>query len=235
MLEARWWPSSEPTGSAIVVVPGFTGSKDDDKTGAVAEALTAAGHHVLSYDARGHRGSGGRCTLGDMEWLDVAAAVEHTRDEADHVVVVGASMGAIAVLRYAAAAKDLDGVVAVSSPSHWRRPRNVRTLLAVALTRTRTGRALAARRLGVRISPGWRDPDPPVALVPRIEAPIAIVHGQDDRMIPARDALELARAATAPCRLRVVRGMGHAFDGAAAPAILEGVEWVLDAPVRVAA
>lgn len=227
-LAARWREAERPSGAVVVLVPGFTGSKDDPKTRTVARALAAAGHHVLAYDARGHHGSDGLCTLGDLERLDVAAAVSAARDRADRVVTVGASMGAIAVLRYAAGSPDLAGVVSVSSPALWRLPRNARTLLATALTRTALGRRIAARRMHVRISPHWRDPAPPRALAAMIRAPLAVVHGREDRYVPPSEAVLLAAAAPNG-RLFLVPGMGHAFDAAAVPAIAEAVAWTLAA------
>jgi pimeloyl-ACP methyl ester carboxylesterase len=226
-LAARWWEAERPSGAAVVLVPGFTGSKDEPKTRAVARAL-AAHHDVLAYDARGHHGSDGLCTLGDLERLDVAAAVTAARERADRVVAVGASMGAIAVLRYAAADPDLAGVVSVSSPALWRFPRNVRTVLATALTRTELGRRIAARRLHVRVSPEWHDPAPPRTLAAAIRVPLAVVHGREDRFVPPSEAVLLA--AVAPNgRLFLVPGMGHAFDRAAVPAIVEAVDWALSA------
>lgn len=232
-LPARWWNASGRRGTAAVLAHGFTGSKDDAAVGAVAESLRADGHDVLSYDSRGHGGSGGLCTLGDLERLDVAAAVALVRERAERIVVVGASMGAIAVLRHAAADPDLAGVVAVSSPAGWRIPRTARTALAAAITRTPAGRRLAARRMGVRVSPRWTNPEPPRALAARITVPIAVVHGSDDRFVRPSEAAEIAEAATAGrCRLGVVSGMGHGFDPVGAPAIRAAVEWILDGGER---
>ncbi|GBC86679.1 Putative aminoacrylate hydrolase RutD [bacterium HR12] len=207
---------------------GFTGSKDDPRLEAVARALAARDLDVLAYDARGHHASEGVCTLGDLERLDVAAAVAAARERAERVVTVGASMGAIAVLRYAAEDPDLAGVVSVSSPALWRLPRNARALLATALTRTRLGRLVAARRLHVRISPDWRDPDPPRTLAARIRSPLAVVHGREDRLVPPSEAALLVSVAPNG-RLFLVPGMGHAFDAAAVPAIVEAVAWTLSA------
>ena len=77
----------------------------------------------------------------------------------DAAALVGASMGAIAVLRYAVTDADLAGVVSVSSPAAWRVPRTARSLLAAGLTRTAPGRWVAARRLKLRISPRWSNPE----------------------------------------------------------------------------
>ena len=109
-LAARWHPAGDegsaprPAGApAVVVVHGFAGSKEQPAVVAMASALAAGGHRVLVYDSRGHGGSGGACTLGAGERLDVDAAVRRALDGAERVVVVGASMGGIAVLNHLAA------------------------------------------------------------------------------------------------------------------------------------
>lgn len=213
--------------AAVLLVHGFTGSKDHPEVVAVAEALAAAGHEVISYDARGHHGSGGLCTLGDSEWLDVAAGIAAARHIHDRVVTVGASMGGIAVLRHGVNDPSLAGVVTVSAPAVWRLPKNPRAALSALLTRTRIGRRLAARKLGVRIHPEWSNPLPPVALAERLAVPLAVIHGDADRMIPLTAAKQLAGGVAGPARLDIVRGMRHAFDPLSIPAILQAVEWTL--------
>jgi pimeloyl-ACP methyl ester carboxylesterase len=212
----------------VVLAHGLTASKDDPSVVVTADAISAAGHDVFAYDARGHHGSGGLCTLGDRERYDVAAAVALARERSDRVVVVGASMGAMAALRYAVDDPELTGVVSVSSPALWRPPRSARTILWTAATRTAVGRHAFARWKGVRIAPEWSNPEPPRALVARITVPLAVVHGLDDRSVPAGEAELLAAAARGPCRLTVVPGMGHAFDPASTPAVLAAIRWILD-------
>jgi pimeloyl-ACP methyl ester carboxylesterase len=159
----------------------------------------------------------------------VTVAREHT----DRVVVLGASMGAIAVMRHAASDSALAGVIAVSSPARWRVPRNVRSMLAAGLTQTPPGRRVASRFMGVRLASGWTRPDPPERLARRITAPLAIVHGADDRFIAPTEAPLLYASANDPRRVDVVPGMGHAFDAAGIPAIGNAVDWALARrPVR---
>jgi pimeloyl-ACP methyl ester carboxylesterase len=213
LLDARWWEAPRPRGAAVVLAHGFSGSKDDPALRSVAGALCAAGYDVLAYDARGHHGSGGLCTLGDLERYDVAAAVVAARERRDRVVTIGASMGAI---------------VSVSSPALWRLPRNVRSLVVTALTRTSMGRQIAARRLHVRLAPTWSDPDPPRRLAYRLSVPVAVIHGRADRLIPPSEAALLASAAP-NARLILVPRMGHAFDRAAVPAVMRAVDWILAA------
>ena len=225
-LPARWWHADNAR-AVVVLVHGFTASKDDPAVGAVAERIQAAGYDVMSYDSRGHGAAAGLSTLGDMERHDVAAAVDAVRKHGLPIVLVGASMGAIAVLRHASEGAGLAGVVTVSAPSKWQVPRTWRSMLAVGLTQTRPGRALAARRLGARISPSWTWADPPIQLVEKVTAPIAFIHGARDRFILPKSAAELYEVAPEPRRLEIVPGMGHAYDPAGTAAILGAIEWVL--------
>jgi pimeloyl-ACP methyl ester carboxylesterase len=213
--------------AAAVVVHGFSASSACPHVERVALGLHELDLDVVTYDARGHGGSGGVSTLGDLERHDVAAAVELARLRTDTVVLVGASMGAIAALRHAASDAALAGVVVISCPARFRLPLNARAFLAAGMTRTPMGRALMSRTTGVRVARRWANPEPPAALVPRVHAPIAFVHGTDDHFIPSADSVALHERASEPRTLTIVRGMGHAFDAAGMPAILSSVMWTL--------
>ncbi len=226
LFPRHWQAGAEPR-AAVVVAHGFTASADDVGVVALAEALHARGFDVTTYDARGHGRSGGLCTLGDLERHDVAAAVALARQRCSKVVLVGASMGGIAVLRYAASDPSIAGVVTVSCPARWTLPRNARAVLAALLTRTPPGRMVAARYLGVAVAPRWRSPDPPVALAARVRSPFAVVHGRSDPFIPVSAACELHDAARDPRRLDIVPGLGHTLEPSAVTPTVDAVEWTL--------
>lgn len=210
----------------MVLVHGFGATKDSRTVSRVADAMTLDGHEVISYTARGHGESEGLCTLGDSEHRDVEAAVRLARADADRVVSVGASLGAIAVLRHASQEAP-DGVVSVSSPAEWQLPRTLQSVGAAALTQTRPGRWVARRALGVRLAERWTDAMAPVELVARIDVPLAIIHGQDDAFIKHHEAHKLYAASSDPRRIDVVDGMGHAYAIESAPVIRECVQWAL--------
>ncbi len=177
--------------AAVVVVHGFSASAACPNVEALADALHADDLDVITYDARGHGDSPGESTLGDHEQHDVEAAVGLARERTPRVILVGASMGAIAALRYAVTDAELTGVVTVSCPAAWRLPRNVRGVLAAAMTRTRVGRRATHRLCGVRIADQWTNPAPPIELAPLLTVPITFIHGTDDRFIAVRDAARL--------------------------------------------
>jgi uncharacterized protein len=219
----------------VVVVHGFTAHRRHGSVTAIADALESDGHSVLTYDGRGHGESDGMCTLGTDEILDVAAAVQAARavrpdgTESPKVVIVGASMGAIAALRYAADQHDVSGVVTVSCPARWQL-RTMRSVLAAALTQTWPGRRYLERALGVRVAPTRSRADSPELLAGRVRCPLAIVHGLADRFMPALEASRLHDQATGRRRLDLVPAMGHAFDDVGTSTILAAVAWCLDDP-----
>jgi alpha-beta hydrolase superfamily lysophospholipase len=210
-LATRCWTPEGPPPATVVICHGLTGNKDDPKVVALAERLYDHGCQVVTYDSRGHGSSGGTCTLGQLERLDVAAVVKWAGAGGSQLVLVGASMGALAALGYAAVDPSLTGVVAISSPGDWRLPFHFRSLLTAGLARTRAGRRWARRKMNVRIGP-WSAPQSARNLLPAVGCPVVVVHGSADPIIPRR--FSLANGLTeGPLReLVVVPGMGHAFD-----------------------
>lgn len=229
LASRRWLTPGEPK-AAVVLVHGFTASSDCPNVERVAESLHALGLDVITYDARGHGKSEGESTLGDLEHHDVAAAVDLARRRTDRVILVGASMGAIAVIRHASRQDGAYGVVAVSCPARWRLPRNPTAVVAAVMTRTPVGRAALRRFAGVRVASRWTDPIPPIELVELVGVPITFVHGEADRFIPHTDAAELHSRAGSTSRLHIVEGMGHAYDEFAVAYIVDAVDTLLEAP-----
>jgi pimeloyl-ACP methyl ester carboxylesterase len=227
-LAALHWPtSSTPPVAVVVLVHGLAARKDHPHIQALAERLQGNGFEVLSYDARGHGASAGIFTLGHREHLDVESAAAWARERGVPTILVGASLGGVATLRYACDHPELAGVVVVSSPAGWRIPLRARALLSVGLARTRPGRWVARRRMGVRISAGWTASDPPQVLTDRVASPLAVVHGQRDALIPVRWGLESHLRADPRRYVVLARDMGHAFDPKGHDAICSAVDWTL--------
>ena len=213
-LATRVWTSERPARATVVVAHGFTSHKEDARVVSVASELHRDGWDVITYDSRGHGRSGGQCTFGALEHHDVAAVVGwvRSRGESHHrIVLVGASMGAVAVLALAAADPDVLGVVTVSSPSSWRLPMRLRSVFTAALARTDLGRSIVRRRLDVRVSP-WTDPMPASLLIARVTCPVVAIHGRRDPIIPYRSGLAGVIDPRPNRSVVLVPGMGHAFD-----------------------
>jgi pimeloyl-ACP methyl ester carboxylesterase len=232
-LAARVLPG--PGDVCVVLAHGFGVSTVRASVRKVARAL-ARHATVLAYDSRGHGGSTGETTLGDLEVLDVDAAVAAARDLGHaRVVTCGWSMGGAGVVRHAALRGEQvgghevgsppDAVVAVSSTARWSERSTasgpLRRLHAVV--ETRPGRAYARAVMRARVATvGW-DPLPasPVQVVHRVAPlPLLVLHGDADAYFPLAHPQALASAAREPVELWVEPGFGHA-EAAASPELLD--------------
>lgn len=216
----------------IVLAHGFTGSWRYKDTRRIAHVLSGFGG-VLAFDFRGHGRSGGETTVGDLEVLDVDAAVRHLRVIGyTRVAVVGFSMGASVAVRHAGLHGGVDAVVSVSGPARWHY-RGTKPMRQVHWAIEHPIGRLAARvAKRTRITRGQWDPVP----MPPHEAaalisptPLLVVHGDADTFFPLEHAHQLYGGAAEPKELWVEPGYGHA-ESAARPDLIRRIgNWVQDA------
>jgi pimeloyl-ACP methyl ester carboxylesterase len=202
----------------IVLVHGFAHWHRHPKIHEFASRL-ADSANVLVVDLRGHGFSGGTSTLGALEWLDVKAAVEQVAPD-QSLVLMGASMGAAAVVLSAGMAargdggRPADAVIAVSGPAWWGgrdAPKGVGRVLELArspLMRRAMRHLMRVRIDGVR-SAGRIDP---VTIVGEIApTPLVIVHDRADWYFGV-DQAEAMHSAAGPSAQLWWRQGGHATD-----------------------
>jgi fermentation-respiration switch protein FrsA (DUF1100 family) len=206
----------------LVVAHGFTGSWRRPAVRRVVSELAGVGG-VVTFDFRGHGRSGGVSTVGDLEVLDLAAALEWARDLGyERVATVGFSMGATVVVRHAGLRGGVDAVAAVSGPSRWYYRGTAPMRRVHWVIERRLGRVVGRVALRTRISPAGWDPLPeaPWQVVGRIApTPLLVVHGDADHYVPVEHAEALYAAAGEPKELWIEPGFGHA-ENAATPDLL---------------
>lgn len=237
-LSARWLRTPAASATAVIV-HGFSAHQLDAGVRRMAAALLSSGFDVLLYDARGHGDSGGKSTLGSAEHLDVAAAAEvAAADGPTPLLLVGVSMGVVAVIRHLAGSNPVPvaGAVLVSGPARWRMRLSPIGAATAFIARTALGRWVAARKLHVRVAPRWRLGEAPETSLRRVRVPVAVVHGEADRLLAHSNGRRLQRSAGGPVSLEVVASMGHGLDELCVEAVLRGVEWLrsLEAPPQAA-
>ncbi len=212
---------------------GFTNHTGTRHVRAIARGLSEQGLGVLAYDARGHGRSDGHSTLGDLEPLDLDAAVAAARRLGYRsVVTCGWSMGGSVAIRHAALRGGLvggqllshppDAVVSVSTTSRWYYRDTVAMRRVLFVIQNRSGRAVARVVLRTRIWPLPWDPQPasPVeCIVDVAPLPLLLVHGDADHYFPLEHPYELAAAAGDGAQLWIEAGMGHA-EKAATPDLI---------------
>lgn len=191
LVLSAWWRAAGPT--AVIVLPGNGGNRAGRVP--LADALHDLGLSVLLVDYRGYGGNPGSPSE-DGLLSDARAAVTWTRSQAEvnRIVLFGESLGAGVALG-AAVDDPPDGLV-LRSP--------FTSLLDVA--RTHYGPV-----------PAWllRDRYPSIDRITTVNAPILVVAGDRDEIVPYDQSRRLAEAAGA--HLVTVPGARHndpeLFDG----------------------
>ena len=212
---------------------GFTGSWRRPAVRAIASTL-ATHMGVVTFDFRGHGGSGGLSTVGDREVLDVSAAVAWAFELGyARVATVGFSMGASIVVRHAGlrtpADSPLAAVVAVSGPARWHYRGTPAMRRAHWIIERPLGRLVGRVALGTRITADGWDPVPeaPHEVAARIApVPFLVVHGDADHYFPVEHAHQLFGAAQEPKELWLEPGFGHA-EASTTPELLHRIaKWL---------
>jgi uncharacterized protein len=210
-LRLRAWLSrGSDTRPAVVIVHGL-GDSLESYLGH-ARLLRSRGHTVLLVDLRGHGGSeGSYTTLGARERADVTAAAAAVRDRGlagRGLVLMGHSMGAVAVLLAAADAADVRGVIVEAPYDTYRDTIKHHAKLYYHVPEWTPLTPLAI--LAAEWRGGFHATDiDAVRAAARIKAPLfAIVDGLDPRM-PEPVVRRIYDAHPGPKRFWVAAGVDH--------------------------
>jgi pimeloyl-ACP methyl ester carboxylesterase len=199
--------------AAVVLVHGFLNSSRSPVVHAFARLLSSR-VHVIAPDLRGHGRSGGRVTLGALEPLDVAAAVDAARAlwPALPVVTVGTSLGGIAVLRHAGLIGGIAGTVAISAPAWYDPDTREGARRLTRFVESRAMRQVAARFLRTRVGVLPPVDDMAAAVANIAPAFTIVVHDPDEEYFGDEHARAIYDAAKEPKDLWLLPGAGHGGD-----------------------
>jgi fermentation-respiration switch protein FrsA (DUF1100 family) len=188
-LHGWWVPARSPSIGQVLLCHGNAGNVGDRVIH--AQLLSTAGFDVLLFDYRGYGASTGRPDE-DGTYLDARAALQVliSQPEADseRVVYLGESLGGAVAL-----------ALALQSPPS-----------GLILQSTFTSVREVARR-HYPIIPRGVIPDayPSARRIGRLRAPVLVLHGDRDEIVPVEQGRALFDAAAQPKRLHVFHGAGH--------------------------
>ncbi|MEV6432498.1 alpha/beta hydrolase [Nocardia sp. NPDC051463] len=184
-----WWVPARRSIGHVLFAHGNAGNIGDRVP--IFALLTEAGFDVLAFDYRGFGRSTGRPTEHGT-YLDSRAArrvlLEQPGVDADRVLYLGKSLGGAVMLELST----------VHPPA------------GLILMSTFTGIRDAARSVYPFLPrPLVPDAYPTLRRIPTLRAPVLLMHGDQDELLPLRHAERLYAAAPEPKRLVVVPGAGH--------------------------
>jgi uncharacterized protein len=188
-LHGWWLRASGPAGGHVLLCHGNAGNVADRVPH--ARLLASVGLDVLLFDYRAYGRSAGRPdesgTYRDAR-AALAALLSQTGVGRDRLLYVGESLGGAVALE-----------LALEHP-----PAGL--VLQSAFTSVRD-----LARLHYPIVPGAMVPDayPSLRLIPSLRAPLLVIHGERDTIVPAEHGRALYDAAPEPKSLRLVPDVGH--------------------------
>jgi alpha-beta hydrolase superfamily lysophospholipase len=205
-----WLARGEPDRPAVIIVHGLGDTLESYQEH--AQPFLDRGHTVLLLDLRGHGGSEGTTTtLGGRESGDVRSAMDYLKAEGsgeEGFVLMGHSMGAVAVFLAAADRTDVRAVIAEAPFDTYRNTvaHHARVLYGLPSWVP----LIPLSILGAEWLAGFdADEIDAVSAASRIQAPLlAIVDGDDPRM-PEAVVRRIVDAHPGPHKLWVAAGVGH--------------------------
>ncbi len=219
-LPGWYLPAGEARAPGIALVHGWESARD--RTLPHAQFLHAAGYHVLALDVRGHGTNEPEAlpiSVGEFA-ADATAAVRWLagRAEVTRVGLLGHSMGAAGALVAAAAEPRIEAVVAVSTPADpYRLTRQTFRLVELPIP-SLLAWPLAWLTTRVFLRPRGHTVGGVSAAhaVRAISAPVLLVHGDEDPIVPVGHLVRLAsiRRAARPAAVTqtlVVHGGHHSW------------------------
>jgi uncharacterized protein len=192
--------------------------------GSMLEHFRLRGFDVVAYDSRAHGESGGdMATYGFFEKQDLHRVLDTVRP--GPIILVGCSLGAAVALQEAADDPRITAVVAAEAFSDLRTVVTERAPFCFTAGTIRKSIQLAEERGKFQF-----DAVSPELAARKINVPVLIIHGENDKDTPPQHSRRIYSALAGPKRLILVPGAGHCESLNAS--VWQEIETWLDSVIR---
>ena len=202
----------------VIVLHGFTSSKDRAHTVAACEAMREAGFATLRFDLYGHGESGGEFRNHTLyKWIsNTLAVLDYARalDFVTDIYLSGHSQGGLVAALVGGMAQDLVKGLILRAPA-FMIPRSARkgSLLGFHFDplhipeEIQVIKGLTLDGNYIRIAQTIHVED----AIRRFPGPVLLLHGDADDVVPLEDSIEAAKQFH-DCQLAVIPGETHHYD-----------------------
>lgn len=202
-LHAWWWPAADPKAPALLYLHGARWNL----TGQLfrIEQLHEFGFSVLAIDYRGFGKSEGEIPSEQTVYADALAGWERLaqlQPDAERRFIYGHSLGG-------AVAVDLAARLSAAGNANSGNPLPARGLIVESSFTTLADMARALSLSWLPVGMILSQKFDSAAKIAAVRMPVLVVHGREDRYVPARFSEKLYAAVAAPKKLLLVEGGSH--------------------------
>jgi alpha-beta hydrolase superfamily lysophospholipase len=180
----------------------------------VARQFRDAGYHVAVPDLRGHgRSSGDWVTFGVRESVDLSILIDELETAGRlfrPLIVLGHSLGAAAALLCAADDRRVDALVLSGCYTSMREVVPATAQHVAPLVMAVHGQDIQSMITSAAVKAGFvPEMASPLRAAPRVQVPVLLVHGAEDRFTPPDHSRQLKEAMGGPVELVLISGADH--------------------------
>lgn len=194
----------------VIIAHGFYANKDDYNFKRIADIFNKE-YDVISFDFRGHGKSSGLFSWASLEEKDLRAVILFAKENRyKKVAVIGFSMGAAVTLIEASKNRDINSVIAVSTPyNFWKI--NYHFWKKEFLNEIKIELSYKGRGKGIRPGNPFMRKKRPIDIVEHISpTPIFFIHGKNDWLINPYHSKKLFEKSKEPKKITILNNAGHA-------------------------